>query len=30
MHFLKLPNFKPHEKYLGAYYVHEIKEDNIE
>lgn len=30
MHLEKLPNFKPHNKYLlSAYYVHKIEEDNM-
>lgn len=31
IHLEKLSNFKPHHKYLlCAYYVHKVKEDNIE
>lgn len=30
MHFKKLPNFKPHEKYLSAYYVQKIKDNYME
>ena len=30
MHFKKLPNFKPHEKYVSAYYVQKIKDNYME